>query len=375
MKKIAFLIRDLKYGGAQRQLVTLAKALTKHGFDITVLYFYSNGPLVEALKTSGIRTICLEKQGRWHLLSFFRRLVHELSQIHPDILHGYLGESNLLTIFLKPFFPSTRMVWGLREANVGTNLYGWVGYLTFQMERLLSHFADLIIVNSHAGQGCYLSQGFPTETMLVIPNGIDTEQFKPDQKAGIKVRTALGISEDTFLIGLVGRLDPRKDHSIFLESAARLCEERQNVKFICVGTGPEDYRQELQQLTNELAISERVIWPGAYSDMSAMFNALDILVSASYTEGFSNVIAEAMACGVPCVVTNVGDSAWIVGDKGITVPPKDPEKLKIAIEELIKRFSSDDFDKLQVRKRIVEQFSVPQLVIKTEKAFLRLLHD
>ena len=118
MSKIAFLIRSLDYGGAERQLVTLVKALDKKGFEITVLCFYPGGPLEKDLEDSRVKIICLEKRGRWDLFSFLGRLVHSLKEIQPDVLHGYLSESNMVAIFIKPFFPSIRMIWGVQASNV-----------------------------------------------------------------------------------------------------------------------------------------------------------------------------------------------------------------------------------------------------------------
>lgn len=367
-KKVAFLIRDLNYGGAQRQLVTLAKGFDKQYFDVTVLYFYPGGPLEKDLKDSGISTICLEKQGRWHLFSFIQHLIQHLNRIQPDVLHGYLGESNLLTIFLKPFFPSTRMIMGERGSNENLlNTYGWISPLLFQLECFLSRFADLVVVNSHAGSKYYLNHGFPIKKTVVIPNGIDTEKFKPDPEARAKVRAEWGISKDTILIGIIGRLVLMKDHPTFLKAVALLYEDRQDVRFVCVGTGPEDYTQKLYQLAKELGISEQVIWAGARQDMPAIHNALDILSSASADgEGFPNVIGEAMACGVPCVATNVGDSAWIIGDTGVVVPPKNPEALKTAIKQLIENLNTNSYNREQIRQQIINCFSVIKLVQNTK---------
>lgn len=376
-KKVVFLIRDLNYGGAERQLVTLAKAIDKQCFDVTVLCFYAGGSLSldKDLKDNDIPIIYLEKQGRWHLFSFFLRLVQHLQRIHPDVLHGYGGTPNLLTIFLKPFFPSTRILWGLRNSNSDSNFYDWLGRLIFRLECILANFADLIVVNSYAGKTYYLSHGFPAKKMMVISNGIDIELFQPDLEARKKVRSHWGISQNTILIGLVGRLDLRKDHSTFLKAAALLCEHSQNVHFVCVGGGSENYARELDELASQLDISEKVIWEKARADMSAIYNALDIVVSSSYTEGFPNVIGEAMACGVPCVVTDVGDSALIVGNPDVVVPAKNPEALKNAVEKLIETLSSEGCDRAQIRQRIIDQFSVAELVLKTETALLGLSHE
>jgi glycosyltransferase involved in cell wall biosynthesis len=371
-KKVVFLIRDLNYGGAQRQLVTLVKSLHKeHFFDVTVLHFYSGGPLLKDLTDNGISTISLEKQERWDVLGFFERLFGHLKRIQPDVLHGYLGESNLVTMFVKPFFPSTRIIWGIRGSNTPSGRYGWLENLLSNLERLLSSFTDLIIVNSHAGKADCLNQGFASDKMVVISNGIDTERFQPDSEAGAKVRSEWGISENTILIGLVARLNPMKDHPTFLKAVALLSKERENVRFVCVGVGEENYAKELYQLTDELGISEKTIWAGGRSDMPAVFNALNIACSSSSDgEGFPNVLGEAMACGVPCVVTDIGDSAWIVDNKGVVVPPKNPEALKMAINELIEKANFDNHNRQEIRQIIVEKFSVIQLVVKTKAALL-----
>ncbi|MDZ8050455.1 MAG: glycosyltransferase [Aulosira sp. ZfuVER01] len=380
MLKIAFLIRDLNFGGAQKQLLTLVKGINQQNFDVTVLYFYSGGALEKDLKDNEIKLICLEKRQRWDVFGFFSRLVQHLKHIQPDVLHGYLGESNLLTIFLKPFFPSTRMIWGVRESgDASSNLYGWLGRFLSQLEYILAPWSDLIVFNSHAGKDYYLDHGVPANKIMVIPNGIDTECFKPDPESRAKVRLEWGIPENTILIGLVGRLDPRKDHPTFLRAAALLCQEIQDLRFVCVGgtknQAQELYQQELYQLTEELGISERVIWAGARADMPAVHNALDISVSSSYTEGFPNVIGEAMSCGVPCVVTDVGDSAWIVGDSSLIVAPRDPEALKKCIHSLIENLGTNNYSKEKIRQQITENFSVFQLVLKTEAVFLRLSHE
>lgn len=371
-KKVVFLIRDLNYGGAQRQLVTLVKALHQEDcFDVTVLHFYSGGPLLKDLIDRDIPTISLEKQERWDILGFFGRLFGHLKRIQPDVLHGYLGESNIVSILVKPFFPSTRIIWGIRESNTPPGRYGWLGRLLYQLTKHLSSFTDLIIVNSHAGKADYLNQGYPADKMVVISNGIDTERFQPDSEAGAKVRSEWGVSENTILIGLVGRLNPMKDHPTFLKAAALLCKEREDVCFVCVGVGQENYAKELYQLTDELGIYEKNIWAGGRSDMTAVFNSFNIACSSSSDgEGFPNVIGEAMACGVPCVVTDVGDSAWIVGDKGIVVPPENPEALKTGINQLIEKANLDNYNRENIRELIVEQFSVQQLVLKTKAALI-----
>jgi glycosyltransferase involved in cell wall biosynthesis len=161
-----------------------------------------------------------------------------------------------------------------------------------------------------------------------------------------------------------------KDHPNFLNAAALLAKKRKETRFVCVGGGPDDYQASLHRLARSLGLEERLLWVGIREDMPAVHNALDVAVSSSsYGEGSSNVIGEAMACGVPCVVTNVGDSAWVVGDTGMVVPPKNPVALMNAIDR-----SLDEplCSPAQIRRRIVERLSVETLVVDTERTLLAL---
>jgi len=368
--KIFFLIRSLDYGGAERQLVLISKGLRERGHDVVVGIFYSGGPLEEELREGGIRIRPLHKCGRWDVLRFLVRLMHVLREERPDVVHSYLEGSNLLTVFLKPFFPATKAVWGIRSSHVDLRQYDWLYWLSVKLNSWLSRFPDAIIANSQVGRRHHVALGYPPEKTVVIRNGIDTEQFHPNRKLRSKVRSEWKIPEHEQLIGLVGRLDPMKDHPIFVKAAALLAKKRKDMHFVCVGNGPDDYRTELQTLAKSLGLEERLLWVGTREDMPAVYNALDIAVSSSsYGEGLSNVIGEAMACGVPCVVTNVGDSAWVVGDRGEVVPPKDPGALMNAIERLL---DQKPHTPAQIRLRIVERLSAETLVVNTERVLLTL---
>lgn len=371
-KKILFLTRSLNYGGAERQLVALAKGLHKGGYAVSVAVFYPNGALEKDLYEVQSPVICLNKSGRWDVFPFLLRLIRVVRREKPDILHGYLPVPNLLTVLLKPLLPNILMVWGVRASNVDSSQYDYFTRLVFMAERFFSRFADLIIVNSHAGKTYHIEHGFPESKMVVIPNGIDTERFCPNPDTRLKVRSEWGINNNEKLIGLVGRIDPMKDHATFLRAAAMLLKERGDVRFVCIGDGPEPYKSRMKQLSIELGLKDKLVWAGARSDMSDVYNALDIASSSSsYGEGFPNVVGEAMACGVPCVVTDVGDSAWIVGDTGVVVPPHNPQALAAGLESSLQR--GNKLMAVRTRKRIEEKFSFEQLIEKTQKTLLHLI--
>jgi len=250
--------------------------------------------------------------------------------------------------------------------------YDWLARVTFKLGCLLSVAVDRIIVNSQAGMRHHRQCGYPANMMTWIPNGIDTQRFHPDRSAGQSLRAAWNVADDMLLIGIVGRLDPMKDHETFLAAAARLATARDDVTFVCVGDGPAGYRQSLQERGVALGLGERLVWAGASGDMPSVFNALDLVTSSSaFGEGFSNSIGEAMACGVPCVVTDAGDSALIVGDEGAVVPPADPERMAQAWATALDGRESEATRRL--RARIVETFSVKNLVARTEDLLERVI--
>jgi glycosyltransferase involved in cell wall biosynthesis len=237
------------------------------------------------------------------------------------------------------------------------------------LECNLAWSADRIIANSQAGYRSHVADGFPKEKIVVIPNGIDTARFTRNPEARERIRAQWGMAEGEELIGLVGRLDPQKDHETFLQAAVLLLRERKQVRFVCVGNGPSEYKTALQSRADALGLSDHIMWISAQSQVADVYNALDLLVSSSsFGEGFSNVIGEAMACGVPCVATDVGDSGLVIGDIGQLVPPKDPAALRTAMHKgLVSRPTA-----AEIRRRIVAHFSLEALILKTEQELLAL---
>jgi len=242
--------------------------------------------------------------------------------------------------------------------------YGWLDQLLYWLEGRLSRFSDLIIVNSKSGLDYVMRSGFRQRKMVVVHNGINTKRFRPNDEAGRDFRLKHGIGRTETLIGLVGRLDPMKGHETFLRAASLLVTDGENVRFVCVGDGQKAYKEILRQLTESLGIAKSTIWLDEYAPIENLYNALDVLTSSSsYGEGFPNVIGEAMACGIPCVVTDVGDSKDIVGETGLVVPPNDVEALVTAWRRLMHAENSLKATKGKAaRERIVQHFGLERLI-------------
>lgn len=368
--KITFLVRALNLGGAQSQMVVLAKQLQARGHQINVIAFY-DGVHKQTLLEAKVVVHTLDKRGRWDVVSFLWRLIKLVRRQSPDILYGYLATCNLLTSFLRLFTPGTKAVWGIRTANLKLEYYGWLSRLLCWLEVKLAWMASLLIANSQAGLRFAVQQGVPANKIIAIPNGIDVEQFYPDVTAREKTRAAWKVAANEFLIGIVGRIDPIKEHKVFLTAAARLRQSFPQARFVCVGEGVNrNYQEALDALTEALGLQQSVIWTGAQYDMLGAYNALDLLTNSSSSEGFSNVIGEAMACGVPCVVTDVGDSALIVASTGIVIPVNDPAALVAAWLACLRQ--RPGALGAPARQRIRQEFSVSALVDRTEATLMAI---
>jgi glycosyltransferase involved in cell wall biosynthesis len=202
----------------------------------------------------------------------------------------------------------------------------------------------------------------------VIPNGIDTRQFVPSAQARLSVRSELRLSEDALLIGLIGRFHPMKDHANFLKAAALVSKTHPLAHFVLVGRDVDRQNQRLNKSIEELGLADRVHLLGERQDTARLTAALDIFsLSSSYGESCPNVIGEAMACGVPCVVTDIGDARWIVGEAGRVVPPRAPQALAGAWKEIID-LGPDTRKALGVfaRSRVIENFPLHSVIARYE---------
>jgi glycosyltransferase involved in cell wall biosynthesis len=363
--RILFLTRSLGFGGAERQLVELARVLHVGGHQVTVAEFYGPGPLASELVTAGVRVISLEKRGRWDLLHFAGNLVDHIRREKPQVLHSYLPEPNIIASLVKARFPRLKVVWGVRASNMDFRRYGLVSRASFASTVVLSRIADAIIANSEVGAAFHAAHGYPTHTMHVVPNGIDTVRFQPDSSARAKERAALSVAEDTLVIGAMGRLDVMKDHPTFLRAAALFSKSHSGpVKFVITGAGPADYVARMRHLASELGLADCLAWLDTRPDAERILNACDIMTSTSaFGEGFPNVIGEAMACGVPCVATDVGDTARVLGQEGVLVPVAAPERVAAGWTSLAERRSPAL--SARCREHIVSEFSVDRLAERT----------
>lgn len=372
--KVALLCRSITGGGAERQMLLLARGLAQRGIKVIMAAFYVPQ---DAQIPPGVHVLPIRKRGRWDLIAYPLRLAAALRRERPDVIHAYLPAANCLAAVLKPIVAPAQIVFGIRASNVDLSRYDWLHRLVYWTERVLAFLADLIIVNSEAGRRHGVAAGLPQERMVVIRNGIDLAEFRRDPDAGRQLRAEWGVPADATLLGVVARLDPMKGHEIFLRAFASVTSKRTNAWAVIVGDGPNDVRDRLATLTSELGVADRVLWAGARADMAAVYSALDGLCLPSiYGEGTPNVVGEAMACEVSCIVTDVGDAATMVGDTGSVVPPGNVSALADAIDAFVA--SSEVMRRRHgaaARRRVAASYSLERMIDETAAALRDLVRN
>jgi glycosyltransferase involved in cell wall biosynthesis len=292
--------------------------------------------------------------------------------MNADVVYGCLGVANEAALLVGRL-EHAKVIWRLGAAFTDLSLYDWTARPLFRLGKHLSRFPDRIVINSHAGFDYHQREGYDVSRMDVIPNGFDIASFSRSEEAGVAIRRELGLAPDDLVIGMSARIDPIKNHPLFLDAASRIASRHSHVRFVCVGGGAQELRDRLANDARARGLGSRVVWTGSRSDMPAIYNAFDVHCLCSFSEGLPNAVGESMACEVPNVVTDVGDARRLVGDTGVVVPSNDPAALEHGMESLI-AMTPERRRALGARgrARIVDEYRAPLLIRRTSDLILRL---
>ena len=358
--RVLHVINSFEHGGAEAMLCNLARRTDRARFDVFVAALIddltSAGPLTEAgipVVTMGMRPGVPNPAGLLRLSRHVRRL-------RPHVVHAWMDHSNLVAGLAARVAGRRNVVWSVHHSDHVPGVAKRSTLLTVAACARLSRLVPRKIVYcAEHSRRLYEGRGFAADRGAVIPNGFDVERFRPDPAARAAVRRDLGAGEDTPIVGLVARYDPFKDHSTFLKAAALLARRRPDVRFVLCGHRVDPANPALATEVEALGIGDRCRLLGPRRDVPRVYAALDLLASSSISEAFPLVVGEAMASGVPCVVTDVGDSGLLVGATGTVVPPRDPAALAAALERVLAMPAADRRALgLAARRRVCERFSL-----------------
>ncbi len=365
MPSILHLITGLETGGAERMLARLVARIDHGRFPSVVVSMTDTGAIGVAISDAGVRLHTLGmRRGRPDPRAILR-LARIMRELRPAVLQTWLYHADLLGLVVRQLGYAPRLVWNLRcTESSGSPAIRWI------LSRA-SGVPDAVIVNSRAGQRFHEGIGYRPRRWMHLPNGFDTAALHPDPEARRRRRVELGIAEDTDAILLPARYDPMKDHATFLAAAARLAAVRPQALFALAGGGIDTQNRALMAAIAEHGLGERIVLLGERADLDVLYPAFDLVtLSSAYGEGFPNVLGEAMACGIPCVATDIGDSAEIIGDTGVTVPPCDPEALAAGWRRVL-ALGAEERAALGVRarERILRDYDLGAIVARYEALY------
>lgn len=334
--RLAVVTTGLGVGGAEMMLYKLLTRLSSENCSVSVFSLLGEEVFAPRLRRHGIS---VHTAGLGAGLSGLRglfRMRKALVQFNPDLIQGWMYHGNLVALLLAWSLGKKRPVfWGIRQSLYSLEVEKPTTAWLIRLSARMSSYVAGVVYNSTMGAGHHEAVGFDKVRSLVIPNGFDTDLFQPSVPQRQKTRESLGFSDQGLVVALVGRYHPIKDHAGFLAAAAKVSAAVPAARFVLVGTGIDKENKRLGQIILQRGLQDKVLLLGERSDMENLFPAFDVMVSASLAEGFPNVIGEAMACAVPCVVTDVGDCAAVVGETGAVVPPGDPQSLADAIIDIL----------------------------------------
>lgn len=321
------------------------------------------GPLRERVGALDVEVHTAGVNSHLHAPAAAVRLARLVRRLDPDVIHGWMYHGNLAAQLAAAFSPRRAAVlWSIRQSIYSLEHEKRSTMLAIRLGARLSNLPDAIVYNSRVSAAQHGAIGYRTDKARVIPNGFDTASFAPSEEARRGVRAELGLDESDLLVGMVGRFHPAKDHDTFLRAASLVHKSSPGVRFVLCGRGVEPANAKLAYLAARLGVAARTHMLGERRDIERLTAAFDLVVSSSFEEGFPNVVGEAMSCGVPCVVTDVSDLPWVVGDTGLVVPPKDPEALARAMRTMIE-MSPEGRRRLgeAARQRVVKKFQLKRI--------------
>ena len=359
-------------GGAEVQSIELARSLKSRGWDVSVVSMQAPKAGVQQLEAAGIPVRSLDA-GSWNLFRPLLKLARMLREERPHILHCHMSKA-VLTARLARLVQRIPVVIGTLHGLKMYNVRGTGWMLREAANRVTNWLSDITTAVCHAAGEHYVSTGaIPRQSMRVIPNGVDTDRFRFDASARLRMRTELSVGNE-FVWLMIGRFQPVKDHHTMIRAFARVCSESPRATLLFAGDGP--LREELAELARGMGIGSRVKFLGPRSDVRDLMNAADGLVLSSIYEAMPMVLLEAAACRLPCVATDVGGTSDVLihGLTGFLTPPSNPEALASAML----RLSSMPVNARtqmgeQARRHVTSRFAMEEVTGQWESLYTELL--
>ena len=362
--RILHCITSLHPDGAQHALLRLLRGLRPPGFTSLVLSLTDTLTLAPRINELGISVSSLATNRSRGLLKAGPRLCSIVREFRPDVVQGWMYHGNLLATLAGRMSPGQPTVlWNIRTSVAAPSETKVATRAVRRLNAILSAVPNCVIYCAETSRAQHAAIGFHPMHEEVVPNGFELSRFKPDESARERLRINLGARPETVLVGNVARFHPAKDHGTLLRAVSILQNIHPEVEYVFAGPSIDVGNPILASLRAALPYPQRVHLIGPRSDIASILPAFDVYCSSSALEGFPNVIAEAMSCGVPCVATDVGASSEIIADTGSVVAPRSGAALAAAVSKIL-ALTAEDRRALgmRARARIEQSYSIDSMV-------------
>jgi glycosyltransferase involved in cell wall biosynthesis len=375
MKKIVHIITGLGSGGAEHMLYKLLKYSDKKKYYHEVISLMDEGVYGEKIKSQGIKVHCLNiSRNNIRIKDIFKALLRAIKICKDfDIIDTWLYHADIFGFIVAKILFSKRLIWNIRHSNLDKEANKARTLKIVRINSILSRFVDCITYNSNKAFENHIKFGYTNKNSVIVPNGFELDKFKFDLESRLIVRNELGLNQEQKVIITVGRWDIQKDYYTLLKALNELKKHNKNFKMIMCGTNLDYSNEELTDLIDTYELRENIILLGRREDVPSLLSASDIYVSSSLGESFSNAIGEAMACELPCIVTNVGDSRAIIGDTGKVVEARDYVSLCNSILSFINANDLREKGK-SARIRVSENYDIRDIVQVFQDVFNKLTY-
>ncbi|WP_151209073.1 glycosyltransferase family 4 protein [Bordetella petrii] len=374
--RVTHVITGLGQGGAESVLFRLA-TYPDQRVRHSIVSLTDEGVYGARLRNAGVAVHALGMPRGRLTLDGFLALRRLLARERPDAVQTWMYHADLIGGLAARLAGVRALAWGIRNSGAHLQRSSRSARLVLKLCALLSGRLPAAIVCAARDSAVRHRQyGYRADRLVVIANGYDLSRYQPDAAAGRRMRELWQVAEGTPLVGCVARWDPLKDHANLLGAVASLTRggRDRGLQCVLIGRGMSPGNADLMALIDNLGLRGRILLAGPSDDVPAVMNALDLHVLSSCAEGFPNVVAEALACGTPCVVTNVGDAAHIVGATAPVVPPEQPEALAQGVAAALDDIAARGREAVGApgRARVLAEFDLAHMVTAYEALWRRI---
>ncbi len=355
------IINSLDRGGAETVMVDLMNVLKKNNIDLHVISLLGKGNVYNDIANLGIKVSAINKKKSIFFVFSFIKLLLLLIRTKPDVVHTWMYHSDLFGGLAAKIAGVKKIIWSIHNTNLDKDKTKLSTRITVRICVILAYWIPTGVIFCSIKSAKYHALiGYPKEKITIIHNGFNTSKYHPTKEFRSKLLNELDITnKDVFLIGHIGRFNPIKNHAGFINAASIINKSFPEVHFILAGDGVDSQNKSLNLIIDNLGVSKVVHMIGYRSDTLEIISSLDLLVSSSFGEAFPLVVGEAMSCEVPCVVTNVGDSAYLVNDTGEIVYNNSAYDIANGVKKILK-MKEEDYRKMCIcaRYRIIDNFKI-----------------